>query len=113
MGATNPLLILNTEVFRRTDTKHLVEIIKVLKNTNIITKTWNGVNVLNSSINESGTLTVSSFSALALTDLVQFSSLYFINTTVSNIANIKKNFYTYRLTHFLKTMKHSSIQKVW
>lgn len=88
--ATNPLLILNTEVFRRTDTKHLVEIIKILKNTNIITKTWNGVNVLNSSINESGTLTVSSFSALALSDLVQFSSLYFINTTVSNIANIKK-----------------------
>merc|ERR1711862_229653 len=30
------------------------------------------------------------FSALTLSDLVQFSSLYFINTTVSNIANIKK-----------------------
>lgn len=88
--ATNPLLILNTELFKRNDTKYLIEIVKMLKTTNIITKTWNGINVLNSSITESGTHTVASFSFLTFNDLTNFSSLYFINTTVSNISNIKK-----------------------
>lgn len=90
ISATNPLLVLNTEMFKRTDSKQLIEMVKMLKHTNIITKTWNGLNILNSSLQETGTNSLTSFSFLTFQDLTQFSSLYFINITVSNIANIKK-----------------------
>nr|YP_010516749.1 NADH dehydrogenase subunit 11b [Haslea karadagensis]UXN44292.1 NADH dehydrogenase subunit 11b [Haslea karadagensis] len=106
--STNPILILNTELFKRNDTKQLVETIKMLKHTNIITKFWNGINVLNSSLSESGTFSTASFSFLTFYDLTQFSSLYFINTTVSNIANIKKIVGSQLLTHKLKKQKQTS-----
>nr|UXN44333.1 NADH dehydrogenase subunit 11b [Haslea karadagensis] len=106
--STNPILILNTELFKRNDTKQLVETIKMLKHTNIITKFWNGINVLNSSLSESGTFSTASFSFLTFYDLTQFSSLYFINTTVSNIANIKKIVGSQLLTYKLKKQKQTS-----
>lgn len=106
--STNPVLILNTELFKRNDAKQLIGTIKMLKHTNIITKFWNGVNVLNSSLSESGTFSAASFSFLTFYDLTQFSSLYFINTTVSNIANIKKIVSSQLLTYKLKAQKQTS-----
>lgn len=105
--ASNPLLILNTELFKRNDTQQIVEMVNVLKHTNIITKTWNGLNILNSSLNETGVHSVASFSFLTFRDLVNFSSLYFINTSVSSIANIKKIVGS-RLVMHLMTQKQSN-----
>nr|YP_009688015.1 NADH dehydrogenase subunit 11 [Haslea nusantara]QDX17605.1 NADH dehydrogenase subunit 11 [Haslea nusantara] len=107
-ASTNPLLVLNTELFKRNDAKQLIETVKMLKHTNIITKFWNGVNVLNSSLSESGSFSAASFSSLTFYDLTQFSSLYFINTTVSSIANIKKLVGSQLLTYKLKTQKQTS-----
>lgn len=111
ISATNPLLILNTEMFKRNDSKQLLEMVKMLKHTNIITNTWNGLNVLNSSLHETGTHSLTSFSFLTLKDLTQFSSLYFINTTISNIANMKKLIGSKLLVH-LSTQESSSTKKL-
>lgn len=86
----NPLLITNTDIFKRNDSKQLIDIIKILKFTNIISKTWNGINISNSYLNETGLNSLFSFSFLTFKDLLSFSSLYTINVKISNITNFKK-----------------------
>ena len=87
----NPILIYNTEIFKRNDSKILFKIIEILKLTNIIRKTWNGLNISNSYLNETGTNYLYPFSYLTLKDLFCFSSIYLINGTLdNNVINIKK-----------------------
>lgn len=86
----NPLLITNTEIFKRNDSKQLIDIIKILKFTNIVSETWNGLNISNSYLNETGVNSLFSFSFLTFKDLISFSSLYAVNIRISNITNIKK-----------------------
>ena len=102
--AKNPLLVTNTDLFKRNDSKHLIDIIKVLKFTNIISKTWNGLNISNSYLNESGVNSLFSFSFLTFKDLISFSSLYTINVRISNITNFKK-LVDLKLLNFIK-IKH-------
>jgi hypothetical protein len=63
--------------------------LKILNHSNIFNKTWNGLNVLNPS-NETGTQSLAQFSPITSKDLVNFSSIYFLNVTVNNINNFKK-----------------------
>lgn len=89
-SATNPILITNTEMFKRDNSQELLNILKVLKHTNILNKVWNGYNVLNSSLHETGLYSLTNFSFLTLKDLVSFSSIYLINVNLNSIANLKK-----------------------
>lgn len=89
-NATNPLLITNTEFFKRQNSQELLNIFKVLKHTNILNKIWNGYNVLNSSITETGLYSLTHFSFLTFKDLMSFSSIYLINVNISNVPNLKK-----------------------
>lgn len=86
----NPLLITNTEIFKRSDSKNLIEIIKILKFSKIISETWNGFNTSNSYLNEAGVNYLSSFSFITFKDLISFNSFYVINVKISNIINFKK-----------------------
>jgi len=89
-SAKNPLLVTNTDIFKRTDSRHLIDIIKMLKFTNIVSKAWNGLNISNSYLNETGVNSLFSFSFLTFKDLSSFSSLYALNIKISNIPNLKK-----------------------
>lgn len=89
-SATNPILITNTEMFKRTNFQELISVLKVLKHTNILNRVWNGYNVLNSSISETGLYSLRNFSFLTLKDLISFSSIYLINVNLNNITNLKK-----------------------
>jgi hypothetical protein len=42
------------------------------------------------SLNETGTQSLAQFSPITSKDLVNFSSIYFLNVTVNNINNFKK-----------------------
>jgi NADH dehydrogenase/NADH:ubiquinone oxidoreductase subunit G len=78
----NPILILNTELFKRNDSKNLNQILWYLNNLN--KPTW--FNTLNASLFETGTQYINKTTTLNQVDLTQFSSIYFINlTTYSNI----------------------------
>lgn len=88
--AKNPTLVLNSELFKRTDGNNLLEMLKVMKYSNVFSKTWNGINTLSPSLNETGTQMLANFSPINEKDLTNFSSLYLINTTAENIPNIKK-----------------------
>lgn len=82
-----PLLISNTEFFKRKDSKYLV---KILKHTNIVNTVWNGLNVLNHSISSAGVSSLKFFLPISSADFVSFFGLYFINVSLESIPNIKK-----------------------
>lgn len=88
--STNPFLIYNNELFKRNDGKDTCETLKMLCYSHIFDKTWNGLNMLNSSLSDAGTLTLKQVPGLMLKDLNNFSSLYFLNIATNNISNLKK-----------------------
>lgn len=89
-NATNPMLITNTETFKHSNSQEMMKNIKILSHANILNKVWDGCNVLNSSLYETGIYSSVNFSPLSLKDLTSFSSLYVINADLNNIANLKK-----------------------
>ena len=86
----NPVIILNNEILKRSDGSNLLKMLKILKHTNIITNTWNGLQILNPSLNECGIQALNSFLPLTNHDLINFSSLYFLNVSLNNKKNIQK-----------------------
>nr|YP_005090355.1 NADH dehydrogenase subunit 11 [Phaeodactylum tricornutum]ADY18531.1 NADH dehydrogenase subunit 11 [Phaeodactylum tricornutum] len=85
-NAKKPILILNTEGFKRNDNQNSIETLKILKHSNIFNKTWN---LLNPSLTETGVHALHPFLPISSEDLTNFSSLYFLNVTVNNIPNLK------------------------
>lgn len=82
-----PILIANTELFKRNDTKHFI---KILKHINILTTVWNGVNVLHHNISNVGVNLLNNFLPITDDDFVNFWGLYFINVPLKSTFNFKK-----------------------
>lgn len=89
-SSKNTMLIFNNELLKRTDGKNNLEMLKILKYSNLFTNSWNGLNVLNSSLNETGTQSLNQFLSINKKDLTHFSSIYFIGVTNNNFSNLKK-----------------------
>lgn len=88
--SNNPILIYNNEIFKRNDNKNIFEILKILFKLQIFHKTWNGLNVLNSTLNDTGTFILKYVSKLTLKNFNNFSSLFFFNLISNNLFNIIK-----------------------
>ena len=88
-SASNPTLIFNTDIFKRTDGNNVFEMVKFLNYSNLLNRVWN-YNVLNSSLYETGLQSIANFPHILLKDLLQFSSFYFLNLTTNNVSNFKK-----------------------
>jgi hypothetical protein len=88
--AKNPTLIMNDELFKRTDGQNLLKTFKILKYSNLFNKTFVNYNILNSSIYTTGIYSIINFETVNLKDLIQLSSLYLINVNLENIGNFKK-----------------------
>lgn len=86
----NPFVICNIELFKRTDSKTITKILKVLFYLNFFNKMWFGFNVLNSSVSETGTTVINSIKKFNLKDLSNSSSIFFLNVSVNKIAYFKK-----------------------
>jgi hypothetical protein len=86
----NPILIVNSEMLKRHDGENILQMLKTLKYTNLFSKTWNGLNMLNSSLSDTGNKTLTVFTPLNAKSLINFSTLYFINVSTNNISNLKK-----------------------
>jgi len=82
-----PVIITNTELFKRNDAKIVLEI---LKYTSVLDNAWNGLNVLNHNIGNVGIQSLSKFLPLSTEDLNHFFGLYFVNTSLSSAASMKK-----------------------
>ena len=88
--AKNPLLIFGDDFYKRIDGKNALEMFNTYKYTNILSQTWNGINILNSTLSEVGIQSVAKFLSLKNKDFDELSSFYFINISVQNIPNLKK-----------------------
>lgn len=82
-----PVVITNTELFKRSDAKVFTE---VLKYTSVLDTAWNGVNVLNHNIGSVGIQSLNKFLPLSVEDFINFFGLYYINVSLSSTANMKK-----------------------
>jgi NADH dehydrogenase (ubiquinone) Fe-S protein 1 len=99
-NAEFPLIITNTELFKRSDSRIFAH---VFKYTNLLETAWNGLNILNHNISNAGIQSLSKFLPLSSEDLGNFFGLYYINVSLSATANMKK------LTelHLLNTFKQN------
>lgn len=86
-NAEFPLIITNTELFRRSDSKIFAH---VLKYASLVETAWNGLNILNHNISNAGIQSLNKFLPLSSEDLGNFFGLYYINVSLSATANMKK-----------------------
>ena len=86
-NAEFPVIIANTELFKRSDARLFNE---VLKYTNVLDTAWNGVNVLNHNIGSVGIQTLGRFLPLSTEDFANFFGLYYVNVSLGAVGNMKK-----------------------
>ena len=82
-----PILITNTELFKRKNFKNLLN---TFKTTNFLNNIWNGVNVLNNNLSNAGVNLLNNFLPLSSEDYVNFLGFYSINAELNSIGNFKK-----------------------
>lgn len=82
-----PLIISNTEFFRRNDSKVFDQI---FKNSNLLKINQNKLNVLNHNLTNSGIQSLNKFQCISFEDLTNFSILYCVNISLKSIANYQK-----------------------
>lgn len=89
-SASSPILVCGVENFHRKDAKTILDLLEILKlNTNFSTKNWNGINFLNSTLNDVGSKGLNSFLSLSEKDF-KFSSGIYVLDVISFTANMKK-----------------------
>lgn len=99
-----PVIIYSSELFKRSDSSSVVQILKSLNYYNTSSYSWNGLNTLNSSLSVSGNSFLNKLPSLNSKDLNNYSVLYFINVTSNNVPSLKKitelNLMNYSKTNF-------------
>jgi NADH dehydrogenase/NADH:ubiquinone oxidoreductase subunit G len=96
-NAEFPMIITNTDLFKRSDAKIFSEVFKYV---NVLEIAWNGSNVLNHNISYAGIQSLNKFLPLSSEDLGNFFCLYYLNVSVSSIPNMKKLTELYLLNIF-------------
>jgi hypothetical protein len=86
-NAEFPLIISNTELFKRSDSKIFTQ---VFKYASLLETAWSGLNVLNHNISNAGIQSLNKFLPLSSEDLGNFFGLYYINVSLNATANMKK-----------------------
>ena len=89
-SARNPLLIYNYELLKRNDNVLTTEVTNILRYSNMLNKVWNNSSVLSPSISELAVQSLGTFSAVKESDLNNFSSLYLLNVSLTNLPNLNK-----------------------
>lgn len=107
----NNLLVYNMEMLKRHDGKNIVNMLKMLKYSNIFNKTWNGLNTLSPSLSETGNQVISNVLPLNNQDLSNFSSLYFLNVNFNSLAHLKK-IAELKLLNYVENMNSIHLEKL-
>ena len=92
-----PIIITNTEFFKRSDAKVFI---KIFKYVNVLDIVWDGLNVLNHNISQVGIQSLNKFLPLSSEDLENLFGLYYVNVSLSSVPNMKKLTELYLLNIF-------------
>ena len=109
-SSRNSILIYSNELLKRFDGINILKMLKFLKYSNIFNKYFNGLNMLTSSLSETGTNTITNFLPIHEKDLTNFSSLYFLNISPNNITNFKRISES-KLLNYSLNIKNNNINK--
>lgn len=109
-SSKNPTIIFNSELLKRADGNNTTEMLNVLNHFN---NYWNGLNMLTPSLSETGSQSITKFEPVTLKDLTTFSSLYFLNTNINNIPNLKKITESKLLNYSLSNTKKKIVKKLF
>jgi NADH-quinone oxidoreductase subunit G len=89
---SNPSIICGSEVFKRKDALTTFKLLDLLKTSlQSIDEKWSNINILNTSLNESGVHYVNTFKCFNEQDLQKSVGIYFIDTCL-DIPNLEKLF---------------------
>lgn len=108
-----PFLLFNKEINKRHDSSNVVNMLEALKDTGIVTKTWNGVNILNPSLSEVGIQNTALFLPINIKNLMSFSSLYFLNISERNLMAVEKIIKLRLLQIDLKMPQQQAYKKIF
>ncbi len=90
VNSSNPILISNSELFKRKDSINITNALKLLiKYINSYSKAFKELNILNSTLNESGVNNFNILKTVQNTDFKNSLGIYFLNSSF-NTYNIKK-----------------------
>ena len=110
-ASINPLIIFGNEFYKRTDSKNITQMFKQI---NMFNQTWNGLNILNSTLAETGIQSVANFLPLKKKDFDESSLFYFINLNAQTIPNLTKIAETKLLNHSaIKNKKQPDIKELY
>lgn len=101
----NPIIVYSDELSKRKNGKHIVEAMKNMHCLTNLNRAWGNLNMLNSSISNTGTKSLRSFLPVTSKDLMSFSSLYFLNVTMNHTFNLRKITELKLLNYDLKLFK--------
>jgi hypothetical protein len=88
--ASNPTIIIGSELYNRIDSIELLSLIQSLNNyIPIVNKNWNGLNILSTYSNEIGVNSLNMFRSFSIKDMSSYSSILFIDNDFIT-PNIKK-----------------------
>lgn len=105
----NPLIIYNSELFKRNDNKGILRMLKFLNYANNFDNNGrNGLNLLSSSLCENGVQLTSKFPVLSSKDLNNSSVLYLINISENN-AKIFKKITELKLLNYILTKSSNNL----
>ncbi len=82
----SPTVIYNSDLFKRNNNNNILAMLNYL---NTINKSWNSLNMLSPSLSEVGTQLITNVLPINEKDLLNFSSIYFLNISPNNIINLK------------------------
>ena len=107
-----PSLILNTNFFKRDDNFTYLNILQILQQSKVLSTNWSGINILNYNLSENGINSTLKFKILQFKDLLNFSSLYFLNLGANNIFELKKLINNKLLCYYSKDNKINNNNKL-
>ena len=85
-SAKNPLVIVNSDLFKRADGKNIFKMLTLFNDT----KFWFGLTVLSPTLTEVGTQSIDKYQPLNKKDLTCFSILYLLNVSHKNNIQLSK-----------------------
>jgi NADH dehydrogenase/NADH:ubiquinone oxidoreductase subunit G len=109
VNSLNPILISNTEIFKRKDSLSLTNMVKFLiKHINIFSQSdsQNQLNILNLTLNDVGFANFNNLKTIKNKDFKNSSGIYFINNSFST-SNIKK-LLSLKLLNFFQDYTHNN-----
>lgn len=101
----NPFLIINSELSKRNNNNEISKMLKIFKYSNIFSSSWNGLNTLTPALSETGTQSIAKFLPFNSKDITNFSTLYLVNTSLTNITNLKQITESYIINYSFNTAK--------